>query len=156
MKKILLLSLLALIFIQCNKEGSTKSAITDVTGIAWQLFSLQKTNDPYINPIPANWYLQLNNDRRFSFTLHDITGTGTYSWVQEDSINARVTFAIQHWNFPAADTQYTNRLKDILLSIDSCHYLKPPNLLPLPFYLSLPKMELQFDGDAGHFYVFRF
>lgn len=156
MKKIIFVFILSIVFIQCNKQHSSESSITDVTGIAWQLFSLQKTNDPFINPIPTNWYLQLNDDRKFSFTLHDVTGNGTYSWVQADSLNAKITFTIQTWNFPVADTQYTNRLKDILLSVDSCHYLKPPNLVPLPFFLNLPTMELKFDGDAGQFSVFKF
>jgi hypothetical protein len=156
MKKIIFLCLLSAVFIQCNKDNSPKSPITDVTGIAWQLFSLQKTNDPFINPIPTNWYLQLNDDRNFNFTLHDVSGSGTYSWVQADSINANVTFTIQNWSFPVADTQYTNRLKDILLSINSCHYLKPPYLLQVPFYINSAKMELQFLGNAGYFYVFKF
>ncbi|MDP4264497.1 MAG: hypothetical protein Q8941_18350 [Bacteroidota bacterium] len=156
MKKIIFLYLLSALLIQCHKANSPKFPITDVTGIAWQLFSLQKTNDPFINPIPTSWYLQLNDDRSFTFTLHDVTGTGTYSWMQADSINAKVTFTIQHWNFPVADTQYTNRLKDILPNIDSCHYLEPPYLLPIPFYINPAKMELQFDGNAGHFYVFKF
>jgi hypothetical protein len=156
MKKIIFLYFISVIFIQCNKENSPKSPIKDVTGTAWQLFSLQKTNDPFINPIPTYWYLQLNDDRRFTITLHDVTSTGTYSWVQVDSLNAKVTFTIQNWNFPVADTQYTNRLKDILLSVDSCHYLKPPNVLPVAFYINPAKMELQFNGIAGYFYVFIF
>ena len=155
MKRIIFLIVPGVVFIQCHKENP-RPLIKDVTGIAWQLFSLQKTNDPFINPIPTNWYFQLNDDGRFIFTLHNVTGTGVYSCVQTDSINAAITFTIQNWNFPVADTQYTNRLKDILVSIDSCHFLKPPYLLPVPFTLNPATMELQFHGHAGHFYVFRF
>jgi hypothetical protein len=154
MKKIILLSLLSILFIQCNREKSPRQPITGVTGISWRLFSLQKTNDAFINPIPPYWYMQLTDDRSFTFTLHDVTGTGTYSWVQVDSLNAKVTFTIQNWNFPVTDTQYTNRLKEILLSVDSCHYLQHPYLLPIPFYMDPAKMELQFNGNAGYFYVF--
>ena len=155
MRKIIFLYLLSGLLIQCHKENSPRSRIKDVSGITWQLFSLQKTNDPFINPIPSPWYFQLNDDMRFTFTLHDVTGTGIWSAVQSDSVTVNITFTIQNWNFPVADTQYTNKLKGILLSVESCHILKHPYLLPIPFYLNLPSMELQFIGNAGYFYVFK-
>ena len=155
MNKVSLLLLLFISLIGCNKDRSGAD-IADVTGIEWQLFSLQETTDPFINPIPTPWYLKLNKDRSFSFSLHSSTGTGTYSWTQLDSINANVSFTIQNWNFPVSDTQYTNKLKTILQRIDSCHYLKHPHLLPIPFSLTPAKMELQFQGSAGYFYVFTF
>jgi hypothetical protein len=149
--------LLLIIFLTgCNKDRSSDTGITNVTDVEWQLFSLQETNDPSINPIPASWYLKLYKDRSFRFSLNNSTSTGTYSWVQVDSINAKVSFTIQSWNSSVADIQYSNKLKTILQSIDSCHYLKHPFLLPVPFYLNPAKMELQFQGSAGHFYVFTF
>lgn len=154
MRKIIFLCLLSGLSIQCHKENSPKSPLKDLIGFTWEMFSLQKTNDPFINPLPAPWYFQLNDDRHFSFSLHGIAGTGNFSWQQLDSINAKVTFTINNWNFPVADTQYTNKLKGILLSVDSFHCLKPPYLLPT-FYMSLPAMELQFIGNAGHFYVYK-
>jgi len=157
LKKVIFLWLLAVLFLQCGKDSQkTANEIKNVTGISWQLMGLQKTNDPSINPIPTNWYLQLNNDRSFAFTLHNTTSTGTYSWVQSDSMNAKVSFTIQTWNSSVADTQYTNRLNVILLSVDSCRYLRPPYPPPLPFFMSPPEMGLKFYGDAGYFDVFKF
>lgn len=158
MKKIIPLYLLGILLIKCSKENppGTNSEIKDVTGVSWQLFSLQNTNDPFINPIPSPWYLRLNNDRSYSFSLQNSTSTGTYSWTQLDSVNAKVNFTIQSWNSAVVDTQYTNKLKTILQSVDSCHYLKYPYLLPIPIFSDPPKMQLQFHGSAGHFYVFTF
>jgi hypothetical protein len=156
MNKALLLLLLILSLSGCNKDRSSDTGITNVTDVEWQLFSLQETNDPFINPIPDSWYLKLNKDRSFSLSLHNSTSTGTYSWVQVDSINAKVNFTIQNWNSAVSDIQYTNKLKTILQNIDSCHYLKHPFLLPVPFYLNPAKMELQFHGSAGYFYAFTF
>jgi hypothetical protein len=156
MNKASLLLLLIMSLTGCNKDNSSDTEITNVTGVEWQLFSLQETNDPFINPIPVSWYLKLNKDRSFSLSLHNSTSTGTYSWVQSDPINAKVKFTIQSWNSSVSDIHYTNKLKTILQSIDSCHYLKDPYLLPIPFSLNPAKMELQFHGSAGHFYVFTF
>jgi hypothetical protein len=155
MNKASLLLLLIISLTGCNKDRSGAD-ITNVTGVEWQMFALQGTNDPFINPIPTSWYLKLNKDRSFRFSLHNSTSTGTYSWVQLDSINAKVNFTIQNWNSPVSDTQYTNKLKTILERIDSCHYLKHPYLLPVPFTLNPARMELQFHGSAGYFYVFTF
>ena len=156
MKKIIILCFISAASIQCNKNNTQGSPITDVTGTKWELFSVQKTNDPYTNPLPVDWSLQLNDNRSFSFDLHGVNGTGTYSWTQVDSLNSGIRFTIQNWNFPVADTQYTNRLKTILQDVNSCHYLKGQDILPLPFTLSIPKMELQFSGSAGWFYVFTY
>src|SRR6476469_9214507 len=154
MRKIIFLCLLSGLFIQCHKENSPNSQIKDVIGFTWEVFRLQKTNDPFINPIAGPLYFQLNNDRHFTFSLHGVAGTGNFAWQQLDSINAKLAFTINNWNFPVADTQFTNKLKDILMSVDSVHYLKPPYLLPTLFW-GLPAMELQFIGTAGHFYVLR-
>ena len=158
MKKLLLLCLINLLVIGCKKEDSPaniNSPITNVTGPSWQLFYMKKNTDNYIHPNPINWLLMLNEDRTFTFNLHDSISSGTYSWVQLDSINARVHFTIQTWKASVADTQYTNRLKDVLQTVDSCHYLKRPYLLTFPSAPLTPRlMELGFYGSAGDFYVY--
>ena len=71
MNKASLLLLLIVSLTGCNKDRSSDNGIANVTDVQWQLFSLQETNDPSINPIPDPSYLKLNKDRTFSFSLHN-------------------------------------------------------------------------------------
>lgn len=150
------LFLLCLTSLNCSKKDSQQNIeIKDVTGYTWEIFSVQKTTDGFTNPLPVNWQFKLNADQSFLITLQGQECKGRYTWVQIDSANANLSFTIDEWQSPATSNQVTVKLKEIMPSITSCHYLKTPFTLPIPGFLNQPSIELLFSGTEGSFYVLR-
>ena len=159
MNKLFIFFIALLAFFSCKKQNSSdiivpNTSITNVTGIPWEVMSIVKRTDTYLYPCPTNWFFNLKDDRSFSIKLHDSISTGTYTWVAGDSLHARVSFSIQSWKTSDADSVYTNRLKDVLSSVDSCIILKYPNTITPPYMATPISLELYFFGRTGNFYLY--
>ena len=152
MKRFTLLLLVIILLLNGCKKSESSNQINGVTGISWQMFGMRKYSEMFLSPTPMNWYLKLNTDNTFTFSLHDSISTGTYTWSQIDSINALVCFSIQQWKASISDTAYTNRLKYILSNVDSCRYLNRVNDIYNPvgnFDLPPNTKGLWFYSDKG-------
>lgn len=141
----------------CSKQKSNSPASPELqylSGKVWTIYYIEKNSDYYIHPVPLQWTMTLDLQGGFVFTLNNASGTGNYQWNQTDSINAGVQFKIKSWNFLHSDTLYSNRLKDVLLTVQQCVHLTPPHLTysPTPPYSA--SEELVFKGTAGSIYVY--
>jgi len=138
----------------CHKDKES-FPVDGVTGLYWKVYLVQETNDNFLNPVPTDWQLRLNDDRTFSFWLGSSTCQGTYSWSVIDNSNGDVNFAINQWNNPSQSTGVANKLKNIVQAASNGHLDRLPQL---GVYIGLPltaSSVLQFQGTGGVFFLYR-
>lgn len=138
----------------CHKDKE-KFPIDGVTGLNWKVYFVQEANDNYINPVPTDWQLSLNDDRSFSFRLGSSTCQGTYAWSAIDNSNGDVNFTINQWNIPTQSADVANKLKNIIKVANIGHLDNTP---ALGVYIGLPFLAtsvLQFQGTGGIFCLYR-
>ena len=146
------LVLIGILLPGCKKE---KFAIEGVTGYQWKVYMVQETSDGFINPIPTDWQLNLNDDQTFSFKISGTTCGGTYTWKAIDAERATVKFNISNWNMPAQSPAMADKLKKIVQTADNSFMDPAPFLGVYPSPPGSATVVLQFQGNNGYFYVYR-
>ena len=152
MKKLLLISLITIVFFSCKKDVSGPALQgMDVTSVTWSFRAIQG----YLQftgfvPLSTGDSFKMNSNNTFSINYGDKACTGTYTWTSIDSATAIVNFKIQNW--PSTDSGV---LKTIMSSTDTCVSVKPPNLFYTPSlngnYDFGALMELRFNNNSGDF-----
>ena len=156
MKKLLLMSLMTIVFFACKKDVSGPALQgMDVTSVTWSFRGIEGYfyfgSDSFLNVFSGdiNPCFKMNSNNTFSINLNDTVCTGTYSWTPIDTATAIVNFKIQNWQSTSSEV-----LKKIMSSTDTCMSVRYPNYFYVftdPDTNLYSSMELKFYNNSGFF-----
>jgi hypothetical protein len=148
------LVLASLLVIGCRKND-VGNKIEGVTNHVWKFYSIQETNDNFINPIPANWEFTLNSNKTFSAKIDGQAWTGQYTWDFIDDIHATVSFTMNESSNTTQNSDLADKLMNILESVNICTLNLEPDLVQEPAPPPIPAPTMRFEGTEGYFNLFR-
>jgi hypothetical protein len=123
MKKILLLFAVFIIaFSQSCKKDSTAETKLAVADIPLNARDMRMAGDSISTDLPDSSILILKADYTWTLDVQGAKSFGTYTWAPIELYRTQIKFIINQWTQFGTDPAKSNKLKNILLTVDKCEF----------------------------------
>jgi hypothetical protein len=110
--------LITISMLSCKKEDVIKKP--QISDIPYTLYDTKLSGDPSRTEVSYSTTFLLKSDFTWTLDLEGAKSFGTYTWDPTDNFFAGLKFNIAQWSTFSADTAISNKIKNVLVSVNRC------------------------------------
>lgn len=124
-KTLLLFAVFSIAFSQSCKKDSTAETKLAIVDIPLNARDMKMAGDTIGTDLPDSCILILKIDYTWTLDVSGAKSFGTYTWSPIELYRTQIKFTINQWTQFGTDPAKSNKLKNILLTVDKCEFPGP-------------------------------